>query len=255
MISQPRVALAGSLGVRCGRRPSPQVSDRPSCCRPRSTPARVLRPIDEQAVERAFGGIQSLLLESLLGWRGRGRRRPRHRLGGRRGADHDGDGAPDRHLGGEDLATGPSTSPNFCRTTGIRATSPHARNQPTAPSARRSHPPVPDPLRRFRRQGREAPGHTSCPSSANIKLQRDWIRNSSDPRQFETALHRLADDLDSAPHLIDNQRLREALSNWCIESAIWQLLLTRLALKPHHAVAMELDDRKRQTASMLVWAA
>jgi hypothetical protein len=33
-------------------------------------PARVLRPTDKQAVERAFSGIQSLLLEMLLGYRG-----------------------------------------------------------------------------------------------------------------------------------------------------------------------------------------
>jgi len=33
-------------------------------------PARVLRPVDKQAVERAFGAIQSLLLEHLLGYRG-----------------------------------------------------------------------------------------------------------------------------------------------------------------------------------------
>ena len=33
-------------------------------------PARVLRPTDKQAAERAFSGIQSLLLEMLLGWRG-----------------------------------------------------------------------------------------------------------------------------------------------------------------------------------------
>lgn len=33
-------------------------------------PARVLRPVDKEAVERAFGGIQSLLLEFLLGYRG-----------------------------------------------------------------------------------------------------------------------------------------------------------------------------------------
>ncbi len=33
-------------------------------------PSRVLRPTDKQAVERAFSGIQSLLLEMLLGWRG-----------------------------------------------------------------------------------------------------------------------------------------------------------------------------------------
>jgi len=33
-------------------------------------PARVLRPTDKQAVERVFGGLQSLLLEFLLGYRG-----------------------------------------------------------------------------------------------------------------------------------------------------------------------------------------
>jgi hypothetical protein len=33
-------------------------------------PARVLRPVDKQVVERAFGAIQSLLLEYLLGYRG-----------------------------------------------------------------------------------------------------------------------------------------------------------------------------------------
>jgi hypothetical protein len=33
-------------------------------------PARVLRPTGKQAVERAFSGMQSLLLEMLLGWRG-----------------------------------------------------------------------------------------------------------------------------------------------------------------------------------------
>jgi hypothetical protein len=33
-------------------------------------PARVLRPTDKQAVERAFGGLQSLLFEHLLGYQG-----------------------------------------------------------------------------------------------------------------------------------------------------------------------------------------
>jgi hypothetical protein len=36
----------------------------------RILPARVLRPTDKHAVERAFGGIQSLLFEALLGYRG-----------------------------------------------------------------------------------------------------------------------------------------------------------------------------------------
>jgi hypothetical protein len=33
-------------------------------------PARVLRPTDKQAVKRAFGAIQSLLFEHLLGYQG-----------------------------------------------------------------------------------------------------------------------------------------------------------------------------------------
>jgi hypothetical protein len=33
-------------------------------------PARVLHPTDEQSVERAFGGIRSLLFEHLLGYTG-----------------------------------------------------------------------------------------------------------------------------------------------------------------------------------------
>ena len=33
-------------------------------------PARVLRPTDKQACERAFGGVRSLLFEHLLGYTG-----------------------------------------------------------------------------------------------------------------------------------------------------------------------------------------
>jgi hypothetical protein len=87
----------------------------------------------------------------------------------------------------------------------------------------------------------------------STNIQHRWARNSIEPRQFETALRDLADELDSAPHLIDYQRRREALSCWCIEPDIWQLL-RRLRPQNAHASRVELGDRKRQTASVMVWA-
>jgi hypothetical protein len=88
----------------------------------------------------------------------------------------------------------------------------------------------------------------------SIKILHSWARNSPEPTQFETALRKLADELDSAPHLIDYKRRREALNCWCIEPGTWQLLLKRLRSNSKTARRMELGDRKRQTASILVWA-
>ena len=71
-------------------------------------PARVLRPTDKQAVERAFGAVRSLLFEHLPGLHGRRRRRPRRRPGSRCGADYRPDGEPDRDLDRRDLAVSPA---------------------------------------------------------------------------------------------------------------------------------------------------
>ena len=78
-----------------------------------------------------------------------------------------------------------------------------------------------------------------------------WARSRPDPGEFETALRQLADELDSAPHLINYQRRREALNYWCIDTATWQQLLNRLGHS--HIGQMELGDRKRQAASIFVW--
>jgi TniQ len=86
----------------------------------------------------------------------------------------------------------------------------------------------------------------------SIKALHSWARTRPDPREFETALHALADELDSAPHLINYQRRREVLGCWCIELFTWQQLLNRLGR--NHASRVELGDRKRQTASVMVWA-
>jgi hypothetical protein len=85
----------------------------------------------------------------------------------------------------------------------------------------------------------------------SIKALHSWARTRPDPREFETTLHTLADELDSTPHLINYQRRREALSCWCIDPISWQQLLNRLGGRTSR---MELGDRKRQTASIMVWA-
>jgi len=78
-----------------------------------------------------------------------------------------------------------------------------------------------------------------------------WTRSRPDPGEFETALHQLADELDSAPHLIDYQRRRDALNHWCIDPATWQQLVNRLGHS--HKGQMALGDHKRQAASIFVW--
>jgi hypothetical protein len=78
-----------------------------------------------------------------------------------------------------------------------------------------------------------------------------WARSRPDPGEFETALHQLADELDSAPHLIDYQRRRDALNHWCIDPATWQQLTN--GLEHNHHGQMALGDHKRQAASIFVW--
>lgn len=86
----------------------------------------------------------------------------------------------------------------------------------------------------------------------SIQAVHSWARSRPDPGEFETALLQLADELDSVPHLIDYRRRRDALSNWCIDPAIWQQLINRLGRS--HKDQMALGDHKRQAASVFVWA-
>ena len=86
----------------------------------------------------------------------------------------------------------------------------------------------------------------------SVHALHSWARSRPDPGEFQTALRQLADELDSAPHLINYQRRREALSYWCIDPATWQQLLNRLG--DTHVGQMGLGDHKRQAASIFVWA-
>src|SRR4029450_11837407 len=79
-----------------------------------------------------------------------------------------------------------------------------------------------------------------------------WARNQSDPRAFEAALHALADELDAAPHLVNYQQRRNALSDWALCAEEWHGIIVRLPPTPgpHQP---ELGDLKRQCASQVVW--
>jgi len=80
-----------------------------------------------------------------------------------------------------------------------------------------------------------------------------WARARPDPRAFDAALHALADELNAATNLIDYQRRRDALRTWCLDTDTWQQLTSRLPLTPG-PIQPDLGDRKRQCASVVVWA-
>jgi hypothetical protein len=91
-------------------------------------------------------------------------------------------------------------------------------------------------------------GIPAASAQQSVRRQRAWATNSPDIRQFETALHKLADELDSAPHLIDYKRRREALSRWRIDPDTWNLLATRHGVTAAFATKGESGDRQRQVA-------
>lgn len=81
-----------------------------------------------------------------------------------------------------------------------------------------------------------------------------WARTLDDPKQFDIALHTLVDELDAAPHLVDYQHRRQALHGWCLDPDTWQQLIEQLPPTWPHGIQPQLGDRKRQTASVIVWA-
>ena len=79
-----------------------------------------------------------------------------------------------------------------------------------------------------------------------------WLRDHG-PDDFTAALRNLAAQLDSAPGLVNYQRRRQAMREWCLDPGTWQQLTTRLAPVPG-PVQPILGDRKRQEASAFTWA-
>jgi hypothetical protein len=91
-------------------------------------------------------------------------------------------------------------------------------------------------------------------AQSSAKALHSWARTRDDPEEFDAALHALADELDTVPNLVDYQRRREALCNWCIDPDTWQWLTEQLPPTWPHGRQPELGDRKRQTASIIAWA-
>ena len=70
---------------------------------------------------------------------------------------------------------------------------------------------------------------------------------------FTAALLSLAAQLDDTPGLINYQRRRQAMQEWCLDPGTWQEITNRLPPVPG-PVQPVLDDRKRQEASAFIWA-
>ena len=93
------------------------------------------------------------------------------------------------------------------------------------------------------------PDRTQYKQASDIRL---WAHIQHDQLSFDTALHILADELDSARELVDYNRRRTALRDWFLDETTWQQLITQLPPIPG-PVQPILDDRKRQDASIFVW--
>lgn len=90
-------------------------------------------------------------------------------------------------------------------------------------------------------------------ASENAKSVHNWARTRPDPREFELAVHALADELDSRNGLIDYQRRRDALHRWCIDPAAWNAITDRIPIPTGRGGRPDFSDRKRQTASIIIW--
>lgn len=94
------------------------------------------------------------------------------------------------------------------------------------------------------------------PSSGQHSIAQDlarWLDKHGD-EGFTSALHGLAAQLDAdAPRLVNYQRRRQALKEWCLGPDTWQEITHRLPPTPGPFQPV-MDDRKRQEASAFTWA-
>lgn len=73
------------------------------------------------------------------------------------------------------------------------------------------------------------------------------------PGGFTAALDDLAAQLDATPGLVNYQRRRQAMREWCLDHDTWQEIVNRLQTHPN-GTRPDISDRKRQEASVFVWA-
>jgi hypothetical protein len=96
--------------------------------------------------------------------------------------------------------------------------------------------------------------HYRCYSS--VGAVHAWARQRSNPHEFEAALHDLADEIEASERRTDYHRRRIALQGWSIDADTWRNLVAQLPEPPQINNGWrqpELGDRKRQSASIIVW--
>jgi hypothetical protein len=98
----------------------------------------------------------------------------------------------------------------------------------------------------------DAAGLLGIPANSarqSYSVAASWFRESHDGTAFIDAVHTLADALDLPDHLVDYQRRRTVLAHWHIPTADWQTITAQV----HRGRHTDLGDRKRNSASALVW--
>ena len=76
---------------------------------------------------------------------------------------------------------------------------------------------------------------------------------TGDQAEFRLAVHAIARQLSATPGLINYKHRRDALQDWCIDTATWQDIISKLP-PTKGPFQPELSDCKRQFASESVWA-
>lgn len=90
-------------------------------------------------------------------------------------------------------------------------------------------------------------------AQTSFKLVQRWAAAQPDPRAFENAVHALAEYLGKLDSLIDYNRRRTSMEGWCISSGDWSGIRAQLGPYHRYASGIQLGDRRRETASMIVW--
>ncbi|NED31874.1 TniQ family protein [Streptomyces sp. SID8499] len=75
-----------------------------------------------------------------------------------------------------------------------------------------------------------------------------------DPLEFHMALEGIADEISSMSSPVDYRRRRGALRGWALDQVAWEDIIKQLTPTPASWHPPAFDDRKRQVASVFVWA-
>ncbi|WP_242483149.1 hypothetical protein [Streptomyces sp. HSG2] len=90
--------------------------------------------------------------------------------------------------------------------------------------------------------------------SRGAKFYTGVVTSRVDPYEFHKALEGIVGEICSTPSPVDYCRRREILQDWALDQVGWENIIERLAPTPTTSPPPALDDRKRQAASVFVWA-